>query len=97
MQPHSTKITLRFGDKKLVFGKTGYEPEFHLYAKVLVFALYHKQYPTLRVEPKLDDRFSPDLCAIGFDGAMLLWAECGTVSMHKVDKRALVARATEAK
>src|SRR5262245_27029364 len=86
MDSHNKKFTFRFGDRKIVFGKMSYEPEFHLYAKVLAYALYHKQYPTLRVEPKLDDRFSPDLCAIGFDGSMLLWAECGNVSMHKVDK-----------
>ena len=83
---HSKKFTFRFGNKKIVFGKMSYEPEFHLYAKVLVYALYHREYPTLRVEAKLADRFQPDLNAIAFDGDMLMWAECGNVSMHKVEK-----------
>lgn len=86
MLEHSRKFTFRFGDKKIVFGKNAHETEFHVYAKALVFALYHKNYPTIRVEAKLDDRFQPDLSAVGYDGAMLFWAECGNVSLNKVEK-----------
>ena len=83
---HTRKYTFRFGDKKVIFSKQAHEPEIHVYFKALAFALYHKKYPTLRVEAKLEDRFQPDLNASGYDGTMLLWVECGNVSMDKVEK-----------
>ena len=86
MLEHSRKFTFRFGTRKVVFNKGPQEPEFNLYAKALAFALYHKQYRSLRVEAKVDERFQPDLSASGYDGTMLLWVECGNVSMNKVEK-----------
>jgi hypothetical protein len=86
MVEHSRKFTFRFGEKKVVINKDAHEPEYQLYAKALAFALYHKQYRSLRVEAKVDERFQPDLSASDYDGTMLLWAECGNVSMNKVEK-----------
>ena len=86
MVEHNRKYTFRFRDKKIVFGKLAHEPELQVYAKALAFGLYHKKYPTIRVEPKLDGRFQPDLSANGYDGAMLFWAECGHVSVSKIEK-----------
>ena len=87
MPEHSRKYTFRFKDKKVVFNKLAHESEFHPYAKALVFALYHKDYPTIRVEAKLDDRFQPDLNAFDLDGVtMLFWAEVGNVSIAKIEK-----------
>jgi hypothetical protein len=63
-----------------------YESEFHVYAKALVYALYHKRYPTIKVEVKLEGRFQPDLNAEDYDGTMIFWAECGNVSINKVEK-----------
>lgn len=83
---HSRKYTFRFGKTKIVFAKMSYESEFHVHAKALVYALYHKRYPTIRVEAKLEGRFQPDLSAEDYDGTMLFWAECGNVSMTKVEK-----------
>jgi len=51
-----------------------------------MYALYHKEYPTLRVEVKLEDRYQPDLCAASYDGEMVFWGECGKVSINKVEK-----------
>lgn len=82
----SRKYTFRFGNTKIVFAKMSYETEFHVYAKALVYALYHKRYPTIKVEAKLDGRYQPDLSAEDYDGTMLFWAECGNVSMNKVEK-----------
>ena len=83
---HAKKFTFRFKDKKIVFNQSTSEREFHVFAKALTFALYHKIYPTIRVEAKSDERYQPDLSAIGYDGEMLFWAECGNVSMDKIEK-----------
>ena len=83
---HTRKYTFHFGEKKIIFAKLGHETEFHVYAKALVFALFHKEFPTLRVEPKLDERFQPDLSAVSYDGTTVLWAECGKVSLNKIEK-----------
>lgn len=86
MVEHNRKYTFRFKDKRIVIGRLAHEPEFQPFAKALVYALYHKEYPTLRVEAKLDDRFQPDLNAFGYDGTMLFWAEVGKVSLTKIGK-----------
>ena len=83
---HNRKYTFRFKDKKIIISKLSYESEFHPHAKALVFALYHKEYPTIRVEAKIEDRFQPDLSAEGYDGTMLFWSEVGNVSISKIEK-----------
>ena len=86
MVEHNKKYTFRFKNKKIVFSKLAHESEFHPYAKALVFALYHKDYPTMRVEAKIEDRFQPDLNALDYGGAMVFWAEVGNVSITKIEK-----------
>ena len=86
MLNHNKKYTFAFGKRKIVFNKFHYETEFHPYAKALVYALFHKQYRSLRVELQLDDRYQPDLCALDYDGTMLFWAEVGNVSLGKIEK-----------
>ena len=86
MTEHAHKYTFKFKDKKIVFNKLAHESEFHPYAKALVYALYRAQYPTLRVEAKIDDRFQPDLNAFALDGTMIFWAEVGNVSINKIEK-----------
>ena len=83
---HNRKYIFRFKDKRIVFNKLANEPEFYPFAKALAYALYHKDYPTIRAEAKVDDRFQPDLNALGYDGAMLFWAEVGTISLTKIEK-----------
>lgn len=80
------KYTFRFSGTKIIFSRSPHETEFHVYAKALVYALFHKRYPTIRVEAKIDDRFQPDLSAEDYDGTMILWAECGHVSFTKIEK-----------
>src|SRR5690242_4316132 len=81
------KYTFAFGERKAVINKLAHESEFHPYAKALAFALYHKQYRSLRLEPQLpDERFQPDLCALDYDGTMLFWSEIGNVSLSKIEK-----------
>ena len=86
MLEHNTKYTFRFGDKKIVVGKLANEPDFQPYAKALGYAMYHKKYPTIRVEAKIDERFQPDLSAASYDGTIIFWLEIGTVSLNKIEK-----------
>jgi hypothetical protein len=81
------KYTFAFGERKVVINKLAHESEFHPYAKALVFALFHKQYRSLRVGPQLpQERFQSDLCALDYDGTMLFWSEVGNVSLAKIEK-----------
>lgn len=57
-----------------------------VYAKALAYELYHRQYRSMRVEAKVDERFQPDLSATSYDGTMVFWAECGNVSIDKIEK-----------
>ena len=82
----SHKFTFRFKDKKVVFNKAPSDPDFYPFAKALAYALYHKKYPTIRVEAKVDERFQPDLNAFSYDGTMIFWAEVGSVSINKIEK-----------
>src|SRR3989338_3634519 len=86
MLEHNRKYIFRFKDKRMVFSRLAHEAAFHPFAKALVYALYHKEYPTLRAEAKLEDRFQPDLNAFSYDGTMVFWAEVGNVSIHKIEK-----------
>jgi hypothetical protein len=84
---HSRKFNFRFKDTKLVITKNEHESEFHAYAKALAYAYYQGQYPTLRLEAKLEEaRFQPDLSAEDYDGTMRLWVEVGKTSLDKVEK-----------
>ncbi len=86
MPAFNQKFTFKFKDKKVIFNQLSHESQFHPLAKVLAYALYHKDYPTLRVEAKIDDRFQPDLNALAYDGTMIFWAEVGKVSIDKIEK-----------
>ncbi len=86
MLKHNKKHTFHFGDQKIIFNQNYNEPDINIYSKALIYALFHKQYRTLRVEAHVDERFQPDLSATGYDGTMLFWAECGNVSMDKIEK-----------
>ncbi len=86
MLEHNKKYIFRFGDKKIVINKTYNEPEVYVFAKALVFELYHRQYRSMRVEAKVDERFHPDLSATGYDGQICFWAECGKTSLDKIEK-----------
>jgi hypothetical protein len=87
MDKYNKKYTFSFKDKKVIFTKLAHETEFHPFAKALVYSLYHKDYPTIRAEVKMDEeRFQPDLNAIDYDGTMLFWAEVGNFSLAKMEK-----------
>ena len=84
---HNKKYFFRFKDKKIIISKGAHEPEVQVYSKALAYGLFHKKYPTIRVEARLEEqRFQPDLCAVGYDGTMLLWVECGKTSIDKIEK-----------
>ncbi len=80
------KYSFRVGDQKIILVKKAYESDFHVMAKVLVYALYREQYPSLTVERVIGDRYKPDLVAEDDAGHILLWAECGAVKPEKITK-----------
>jgi hypothetical protein len=87
MLEHARKYNFRFGDRKIVISQAVHDSQWQVYAKAFAFALYHKKYPTIQIEAKVDERFQPDLSAAGLDGSSLVfWCECGNVSMAKVEK-----------
>ena len=80
------KYNFSFNGTKIIISKKDHDTEFHPYAKALVYALYHTQYRTIRVEPQVDDRYTPDLCALDDGGTVILWAEVGNFSLDKIEK-----------
>jgi hypothetical protein len=55
----------------------------HVMMKALCFGLFEGRYDGLEVERRLGGRYTPDVVALGADGRVRFWGECGTVSMRK--------------
>lgn len=87
------KWTLRAHDKQVVFVKRPNERASHVVMKALLWALYLPRYPDLIVEPKVDDRYRPDVASLGLDGRPCFWAEAGQVTPEKI--RSLARRYRE--
>ena len=86
MLKHNKKYTFRFGDKKIVINQNYNESDTEVYAKALVYELYHRQYRSMRLQGQVDERFQPDLSAADYDGSIIFWGECGNVSPNKIEK-----------
>jgi hypothetical protein len=58
----------------------------HVLMKAFLWALYLPQYPNLKVEISVGDRYKPDVVALPTDpyGDPLFWGEAGQVSPEKV-------------
>lgn len=68
----------------LVLAKTEQERREHVIMKLLSYLLYAR--PGLYVEPKLDERFQPDLAQVDANGKVFLWIDCGYLAFDKIDK-----------
>lgn len=86
MVDHDRKYIFRFKKKRMVFNRLAHEPALYPFAKALVYALYYKEYRTLRAEVQLEGRFQPDLSAFDYDGTLVFWAEVGHTSIKKIEK-----------
>lgn len=75
------------------------EPDEHLAHRLAAYILFWDYEPMLDATPKLpalaNFEFLPDLLGLDEGGAIKLWVECGTVTMHKLTK--LTRRAPRAR
>ena len=78
------KWTLRAHAQKVVFVKRPNEKATHVWMKAFLWALYLPQYPTLKVEVSIRDRYKPDVIALADDSRPLFWGEAGETSAAKI-------------
>jgi hypothetical protein len=55
----------------------------HVLMKALGYAVNVEEFPSLKVELSVGLRYKPDLIAIGADGEIDLWGECGLITVRK--------------
>lgn len=79
------KMTVRSGRQKLVLVKKPVERGRHVMMKALLWALYLPNYPQLKVEVAIGDRYKPDLVEMGVSGPRF-WAEAGRVGNQKLGR-----------
>jgi hypothetical protein len=86
------KWTFRAHGRQVVFVKQPIEHTSHVLMKAFLWALYLPNYPNLKVEIRVGDRYKPDVVAVSLDptAAPLFWGEAGQVSVEKM--AALVRR-----
>jgi len=80
------KWTLRAHGQQVIFIKKPIEHVHHVLMKAFLWALYLPQYPNLKVEVSIGDRYKPDVVALPLDphGDPLFWGEAGQVSPEKI-------------
>ena len=82
------KLAFRAAEHQLIFVKKTMERRAHVLMKAFLWALYLPDYPTLRVERRIRDRYKPDLVAFdedqSRDPAPLFWGEAGHVGAAKM-------------
>lgn len=87
------KWTLRAHGQQVVFIKKPIEHAHHVLMKAFLWALYLPDYPDLKVEYAIGDRYKPDVIALHPTDPYadpLFWGEAGQVSETKT--RSLVRR-----
>jgi len=87
------KLRLHAGEHAVVFARGLNESSEHVLMKALLWALYLPQYPHLRVEIRIGDRYKPDVVQLDAQGRPIFWGEAGQVGEAKI--RALVKRYRE--
>lgn len=80
------KWTLRAHGQQVVFIKKPIEHVHHVLMKAFLWALYLPQYPNLKVEVSIGDRYKPDVVALpaASHSGPLFWGEAGQVSPEKI-------------
>ncbi|MCB0115841.1 MAG: hypothetical protein KDD84_17190 [Caldilineaceae bacterium] len=85
------KWTLRAHGRQVVFVKRSNERSAHVLMKAFVWALYLPQYPDLKVEIAIGDRFKPDVVSLPNDDPFAeprFWGEAGQVAVDKIESLA---------
>jgi hypothetical protein len=80
------KYTFRVDGAHLVLVKRPFESVEHVACKAVACALYSARYGGLRVEPKMEGRYRPDVARLNAEGQPLFWAECGALGRKKIHK-----------
>jgi hypothetical protein len=81
------KWTLRAHGQQVVFVKRSNEHSHHVLMKAFLWALYLPQYPDLKVETAIGDRFKPDVVSLPTLDPYAeprFWGEAGQVSVDKI-------------
>jgi len=71
------------GGQKVRLWRRGGESYEHILMKVLGYAMFIREYPTLEIEIKVGLRYKPDLIARDAAGEFLFWGEAGANSLRK--------------
>jgi len=77
------KYTFRVGNRKIILVKKSVERLRHIVMKALLWALYLPEYPELRIENPIDDKYKPDLIQLE-SGRPRFWGEAGSVRTQKL-------------
>ncbi|MFO7167907.1 MAG: hypothetical protein DIU80_007735 [Chloroflexota bacterium] len=78
------KLTVRAHGRTLVLVKRPLEKLEHRLMMALTWALYLPQYPELRVDVPVGERYRPDLVQLDAGGRPVFWGECGEVGLEKL-------------
>jgi len=83
-------LHLNGGARKLVLVPAPHESFAHLALKLAAYLLFWSEDPVVQAGVKTpalaDYEFLPDLMALDETGAIKLWIECGSTTMHKLKK-----------
>ncbi|MGC9348645.1 MAG: hypothetical protein ACP5JG_10945 [Anaerolineae bacterium] len=79
------KWTLRAHGQRVVFAKRQYERTEHVVMKALLWALYLPDYPDLKVEIHIGDRYKPDVVSLDPWRRPRFWGEAGRISPDKIE------------
>lgn len=78
------KLTLRAHGRQVVFIKRPIEHSRHVLMKAFIWALYLPDYPDLRVEIDIGDRYKPDVVQLDINNQPKFWGEAGEVGREKI-------------
>ncbi len=79
------KLTLRAHGRRIVLVKKPVESMEHVLMKAFLWALYLPDYPALRVEIPIGDKYKPDVVMLDAGGRPVFWGEAGKVHLGKLE------------
>lgn len=83
-------LTINGSERKTLLVSSPSEPEDHVAHRLAAFILFWDYEPILDASVKTpalaDYEFLPDLVALDAGGEIVLWVECGSVTMNKLTK-----------
>lgn len=88
------KLTFYAHNRTLVLVKRPIEKVEHRLMMALLWALYLPQYPVLRIDVPINERYRPDLIQLDSHGTPLFWGEAGAVDTEKLHALCTRYRAT---